>query len=106
MLSIILQICVCITGPAAIWLAGRTDRRINKWGYVVGLVSQVFWAGLFIVDHQYVMLLVDAIYTWVWYVGFRNHWRKCARCGKRKPKNGKGHLCVDCIDVLFGRHND
>lgn len=104
MLSIALQVLICVTGPLAIWLAGKTDHKVSKWGYVVGLVSQVFWAGLFVVDHQFIMLLVDAIYTWVWWLGFRNHWRCCARCGRRKKMYGKGHLCVDCIDTFFGEN--
>lgn len=107
MLSIILQILVCVTGPLAIYLAGRTEHKINRWGYVVGLISQVFWAGLFIVDCQYLMLLVDALYTWVWVLGFRNNWRRrCVRCDKSRPMYGKGHLCVNCIDALFGRPDE
>jgi len=106
MLSTILQILICVSGPTAIYLAGRTDHKINRWGYVVGLVSQVFWAGLFIVDHQFIMLFVDAIYTWVWYLGFRNHWRRCARCNRSRPMYGTGHICVDCINALFGRPDE
>jgi len=106
MISVVLQILICVTGPLAVWLVGKTDHKISKWGYVVGLVSQVFWAALFITDHQYIMLLVDVIYTWVWLIGFRNNWRKCSRCHKSRPMFGTGHICVDCIDTLFGRPDE
>lgn len=74
-MNILLQILTTLFGVGAIWIVGR-KKSWNRWGYIVGIVSQFFWLILFIHFGQYFMLIAILCYTYAWVVGLRNNWRK------------------------------
>ena len=67
------QIFTLITGPLAIFLVALKNKRIAKYGYVVGLISQIFWFFLFLQSGQTLMHLLVAVYAGVWIMGISNH---------------------------------
>ena len=71
----IFQILTGILGALAIFVVGRKS-RVCRWGFVIGLVSQPFWAATYVLYGQYLLLPPLALYTWSWWQGYRNHWKK------------------------------
>ena len=69
------QICILIMGGAAIWLIGRQNRRVRRWGYVVGLLSQPFWLYAAWQAAQWGILALSLWYVYAWADGIINHWR-------------------------------
>ena len=67
------QILLVITGPLAIFLVALKNKRIAKYGYVVGLISQIFWFFLFLQSGQTMMHLLVAVYASIWIYGISNH---------------------------------
>lgn len=70
----IVQACIFIFGGAAIWLVGRRDPRLRRWGYIAGLASQPFWLIATIQANQPGMFLLSLFYAWAWADGIYNHW--------------------------------
>ena len=70
----IFQILTLLFGVPAVWMVGHSG-FCRRWGFVVGLISQPFWAGTLILAHQYPLLIGTAFYTYMWYVGLRKNWR-------------------------------
>ncbi|HDY88526.1 MAG TPA: hypothetical protein ENH82_10515 [bacterium] len=76
MTGIILQLATAIMGASAVFIVGR-KQQWYKYGYIVGLCSQVLWLSLFLYFKQYFMLPSILLYSYVWYSGLKNHfWRK------------------------------
>ena len=71
--SLIWQMYTLILGPLAVFMVGMKNRKIAKYGYVVGLVSQVGWAGLFFLADTPLMHIAVIIYTGFWIFGISNH---------------------------------
>ena len=71
----IIQAAILILSGAAIWLVGRKDGRVRRWGYVVGLISQPFWIVATIQAGQPGMFLLSVFYCGAWADGIYNHWR-------------------------------
>lgn len=69
------QAAIVILGGAAIWLVGRRNPRLRRWGYVVGLISQPFWLWATFTADQFGMYLLSLFYCWAWADGIYNHWR-------------------------------
>lgn len=69
----ICQIFIIILGPIAIFLLGRR----NRWGAVVGFVTQPFWFYTTYHNKQWGVFALCFVYAWAWidgiYVGF---WKK------------------------------
>jgi len=59
------QIAITILGPTAIILVARK----NKWGFVIGLMSQPFWFITSIANEQWGVFFVSLIYTCSWALG-------------------------------------
>jgi len=74
-MGITLQILTILFGVGAIWIVGQ-KKSWNRWGYVVGLISQFFWTVLFIHFNQYFMLIAVVCYTYAWFSGLKNNWSK------------------------------
>ena len=72
LMSILLQIIILVLGISAVLIVGRPEDW-KKWGFVVGLVSQIFWAILFIESKQYFMIIGVVFYSIVWLIGFVNN---------------------------------
>jgi hypothetical protein len=77
-LDIVSQIGIVITGVTSNTLLARK----NKWGMVVGLVSQPFWIYTTIYHHQWWMFILTFFYDYNWIVGIK-HWFR-----KEQVKNG------------------
>jgi nicotinamide riboside transporter PnuC len=65
MIDIIVQIAIFILGASAIILVARK----NKWGFVIGLLSQPFWFITSYQNQQWGIFLVGIIYTISWIYG-------------------------------------
>ncbi len=69
------QACILILGGLAIWLVGRRNIRVRRWGYVVGLVSQPFWLWAAWKAQQWGILALSIWYVYAWLGGIYQHWR-------------------------------
>lgn len=76
MIDLISQTGLTVFGLLAVWLVTYKKEHIRKWGYVCGLLSEPFWFTTVIYHHQWIILLSCVIYTWLWCLGFYNHWIK------------------------------
>ena len=65
MFDAIAQFGVFILGTSAIILIAKK----NKWGFVVGLLSQPFWFITSIQNRQWGVVLVSVVYTCSWIFG-------------------------------------
>ncbi len=64
-LDAIAQIGITIFGVSAIILVARK----NKWGFVLGLVSQPFWLITSYLNRQWGVFLLSAVYVFSWAYG-------------------------------------
>lgn len=65
MYEIISQIAILIFGASAIVLVAKK----NKWGFVVGLLSQPFWFITAYINDQWGVFLVSVVFTGSWCLG-------------------------------------
>ncbi|MCX6726185.1 MAG: nicotinamide mononucleotide transporter [Candidatus Shapirobacteria bacterium] len=65
MWDIIAQIGISIFGVAAIILVAKK----NKWGFVLGLISQPFWYITSFVNKQWGIFFLTIVYTGSWILG-------------------------------------
>jgi len=77
MLDQIAQLGVFVFGTSAIILLAKK----NKWGFVVGLISQPFYFITSYINHQWGIFIVSVFYTGSWLFGiyewfFRNKKKK------------------------------
>lgn len=61
----IAQVGITIFGASAIILVARK----NKWGFVLGLVSQPFWLITSYLNKQWGVFLLSAVYVFSWAYG-------------------------------------
>ena len=64
-LDTIAQIGITIFGVSAIILVARK----NKWGFVLGLISQPFWLITSYMNKQWGVFLLSAVYIFSWAYG-------------------------------------
>ncbi|MEK7061854.1 MAG: nicotinamide mononucleotide transporter [Patescibacteria group bacterium] len=64
-IDLIAQIGVIIFGVSAIILVARK----NRWGFVLGLISQPFWIITSLVNKQWGVLLLSIVYVGSWGYG-------------------------------------
>ena len=65
MLDQISQVAITILGISAIFLIARK----NKWGFVIGLLSQPFWLLTSYINKQWGVFLLSVIYVGMWAYG-------------------------------------
>jgi len=65
MYEIISQTAILILGASAIILVAKK----NKWGFIVGLLSQPFWFITSYMNKQWGIFLVSIIFTASWLFG-------------------------------------
>lgn len=65
MWDIIAQIGVAIFGVTAIILVSKK----NKWGFVLGLLSQPFWYITSFINKQWGIFFLSIVYTGSWILG-------------------------------------
>lgn len=64
----IIQIMIFILGVPALFLVSRTEEW-KKWGYVLGLLAQIFWYWETIDKQQWWILALNIVYTFSWCQG-------------------------------------
>lgn len=64
-LDSIAQIGITIFGVSAILLVARK----NKWGFVLGLISQPFWLITSYLNKQWGVFFLSAVYVFSWAYG-------------------------------------
>jgi hypothetical protein len=70
------QIGIVLFGMTAVWLVNDHRPEVARWGPVLGLISQPFWYWTSLAHHQWGIAVCSLVYTWSWYRGVRNKWRK------------------------------
>lgn len=68
-----MNIGLLVTGATAIWLVGSKSRWRN-WGYLVGFISQFFWAWAAAKAASWGMILLVFWYAYAWLLGMKNYW--------------------------------
>jgi len=66
-----LQIAIAVLSIAAAWLVADTGPW-QRWGFVVGLISQPFWVAAAWRAQQHGILIVALFYTGAWVQGIAN----------------------------------
>ena len=68
------QIGILVFGLPAMWLITYRQFHIRRWGYIAGLLSEIFWVWTCIVHDQLLILASVAVYTLFWGRGAWEHW--------------------------------
>lgn len=71
--QLIVQAAIFVLSGAAIWLVGGVSVTAKRWGYLLGLAGQPFWAYSAWRGEQWGILLLTAWYTVAWARGLKNH---------------------------------
>jgi len=66
-----LQVALAVLSIAAAYMVA-SDGPLQRWGYVVGLLSQPAWFATAVRSKQYGILLVALFYTGAWIQGIAN----------------------------------
>ena len=69
------QLLILVLSASSIWLVTR-EEEWRKWGYIVGLAAQPFWAYASYTTSQWGMLALTAFYFYSWSQGIYNHFIK------------------------------
>ena len=77
--DIIAQVGITIFGVAAIILVAKK----NKWGFVLGLISQPFWLITSWINQQWGVFFLSILYAFSWALGIYEWFFK----GKKKRKH-------------------
>ena len=73
--EIIVQSIIMFTGIIAIYLTQQENRKDwKKYACIFGLISQPFFLYTTYVNDQIGMFILSIMYTYVWYIGFKNIW--------------------------------
>ncbi len=71
------QVLITITGAIAIWLTQQNKHEDwKKYACVFGLLGQPFWLYATYTTAQWGIFVLTIFYTYVWILGFYNHWIK------------------------------
>jgi len=65
MWDVVNQIGLSVFGLAAIILVARK----NKWGFVMGLISQPFWLMTSVINQQWGVFFLSVVYMGTWIYG-------------------------------------
>lgn len=71
-MSIFIQIVVIILSLTARFMVGSKSNKTIKAGCIIGFFDEFAWVALFIVYHQYWMIILSVAYTYMWYRMLRN----------------------------------
>jgi len=72
MLDTIAQVGIALFGVASVLLVAKK----NKWGFVLGLLSQPFWLLTSYLNNQWGVFFLSIIYTFSWVYGIYNWFYK------------------------------
>ena len=65
LIDLVAQVGITIFGVGAIVLVARR----NRWGFVLGLISQPFWIITSLINKQWGVLLLSIVYVGSWCYG-------------------------------------
>lgn len=74
------QVGIALFGVTSIFLIARK----NKWGFVIGLISQPFWYITTYINKQWGIFFLNFVYTGTWIFGVYNWFFKNDRKLKKK----------------------
>lgn len=64
------QVGIFLLGATAIYLVGLADTNpLQRWGYIIGVLSQPFWIWASYSNRQWGILLLSIFYTYAWSMG-------------------------------------
>ena len=66
------QIAIFLFGTSAILLVSKK----NKWGFILGMLSQPFWYITSYMNHQWGIFFMNIVYTVSWGIGIYEWWIK------------------------------
>jgi len=72
MWDIISQVGIFLFGTSAILLVAKK----NKWGFILGMISQPFWYVTAYQNHQWGIFFMNIVYTIIWGIGIYEWWIK------------------------------
>jgi hypothetical protein len=75
-LKTVCQVWVAVCGMSAVWLLSYKDRRVRRWGYVVGLLSQPGWLISAVLAEQWGIALLTIWYTLSYVRGMVQHFKR------------------------------
>jgi len=78
------QVALTVLSISAILLVAKK----NKWGFVVGLVSQPFWLITSFINGQWGVFTVSVIYSFVWVFGIYEWFFKDGTPKRRRQARG------------------
>lgn len=68
------QIVIACTGVPAVWLSQQPNTNWKRYACLFGLAGQPFWFWSCIKAGQWGIFLLCILYTYSWYIGFKNNW--------------------------------
>ena len=68
------EIGILVLGLPAIWFMTYKQFLIRRWGYLLALLSEVFWIWTCVKHQQWFILASVLVYTFIWGRGFWVHW--------------------------------
>jgi len=93
MYSLILQALITIFGILAIYLLSL-KHKVRRYGFISGLVSDVFWVLWVLLTHNYIFLIFTAVRILCYLNGIRNYFLKKPNFLRRKTDIYKKKLVV------------
>lgn len=82
-LDTVAQAGIFVFAVSALFLISRK----NKWGFVLGLLSQPFWYYTAYHHKQWGIFFLNFVYTVVWSYGFYQWWIKDGKVLKKEKPN-------------------
>ena len=73
-IDIVCQVGISIFGATAIWLVGRRDEKVRRFGYLCGICSQPFWFTTCLRHKHWGIFILSFFYAYSWLAGAWNHW--------------------------------
>ncbi len=76
MFMILLQILIIVSGTSAKLMVGSRKYHTRRWGYILGVCTEVLWSILFYYTKLPLMVGLSGLYAIAWYAGLHRHPRK------------------------------
>jgi hypothetical protein len=72
----LIQIGIAFTGVIAIWLTQQRRENWKKYACLFGMAGQPLWFYSAYTAEQWGILALTIFYTYSWWLGINNNWRK------------------------------
>lgn len=97
---VLANIVLSITGVSAMWFVQSDNRRIQRWGCVLGLLGQPLWFYIAITNNAGGIFFMSCLYTVVWLKGLNQHWIQ-PYFNSTEQRRSQGELNIPQIGVLY-----